>query len=1546
MKKSIRILSMVIVFLFLSTLTPWFTITAQAAEGQLPAADTAVTLVGNIISAAGLGDDWAPTNDKALMKEYKDGLYEITLSFPAAKADGEYKIAVNRSWNENYGLNGERNGANISINIPAGTKVIFRFDTRTHQIYDSINNPDKFKSSATLVGSFGNEGTPEYWNPSNASFDLDYIGGGFYKKTFSLKQGTYEYKVAYNHGWSNGEVGSNVPLKLDTDGNVTFLANPIMGVCTDSINNPAILGTVSLIGTIRGAGEANWTPDATGYEFMPLTGDGKFIYSGFFPAGTYEYKGIENYSWDGGGIPSSGNINLTVPDGGKYVVFVADRAGKKMYDSINNPVDIAVALGLQPPDVTVKSPVINLNGTVTFSFKDENAASVSLRGNMNGWGETPMDKNPNTGIWSVTLRLGDAAANYEYKFFINGSNWITDPANANTSNGNSLLEFPSYTGRKIVLAGTVQSVVGESTWNPSSEKTRLQYDGNGNYHIVIPNVPAGRYEYKVAMGSWDPENYGANGESYGPNMIVNVPSTQDVTFWYNDDSHYTVDSVSYRKLDIKLTGTGIPDGVKLSDNYLKGIYSARVTLSNGTYNDIKAVNVTDNTEHPYGPITINDARKDVTFSFDPVTGMVFCDASSNKIDTVHLYYNSRDIRYKSPYGAVPKGSPVTFNLQTGTDVTDAKLVLETGSGIENVPMTCSGPFDSSSNKWTVSRTFDTIGMYQYYFIVSNGADVKVYGDDDGYYGTGKAGNFGSVQKYGFNVYDGNFKTPDWMKNAVIYQIFPDRFFNGDVNNDYAQTKARGSVDYEFPSSWYIAPEDPEIEFLRDSSGNIVTDGNGKPVVDPNYKGAVGDGLFSNDMYGGDLKGVQAKLDYLQALGINVLYFNPVSQSISNHRYDTTDYRQVDPLLGHMEDFVNLANEAHKRGMHMILDGVFNHVSDDSIYFDRYGKYMAKGKPLGAYQYWSKVYDLMNSSGLNQQDAEKQVTADLVSQGITDIHYKDWFIIENTKVPATSNDPEHYRYEGWWGYDSMPVIQSLGGSEYKVSSWADEIVDGPDADTRYWLRQGSSGWRLDVANEVSYETWRHFREAVKQEGDNVIVGEIWDNASRYLLGDMYDSVMNYRFRGAVLNFVESAGSSEANAVDAVDAMNQLELIREQYPKEAFEALMNLVDSHDTVRAISTLDGYQDGRRFVANDPTAEALAKMRLIPLIQMTYPGAPTIYYGDEAGTPGSADPDDRRGMIWGKGNKSLVEWYAELANIRNTYPVLRTGDILPLTVDNANSADVMAYVRNDATDHALVVINRKSSGISGLQLPVPSIPDGTALTNLLNPAESCTVSNGSVSVDVPGLSGVILATNYKDVIVDTDELTDAFDPGYIVTDRTRVNGISFDKPNATVKVGETLTLNAVISPETATCKAVIWTSDNPDVAAVDANGTVTGNKIGVANITATTVDGNYKSTVSVAVVEVPVTEVRINKSEIVIRQGKEEKLVAIVMPGDASIKDVVWTSSNPGIVSVDKDGKLAAAKSISPVSEPTTVKITVTTVDGGYTATCLVTVLPDKDHR
>lgn len=1452
MKKFRKILSLAITFLFLVTLVPRLGIKVNAEDAQLPAADNMAVLVGDFIKSQGLGNDWDPKNTGTIMKEYSKGVYELTVNFTAAGVYN-YKVAFNGQWDNPKALGD--NGNNKLLNVTEPGKVIFRADAVTGRAYDSINDPGQFKNSATLTGSLGGviSGAPD-WNPADSAYDMDYIGGGFYKKTFHLNGGSFEYKVAFNHAWENGEVGnsgSNVACTVPDGGaDVTFLANTILGFATDSINNPAINGTVSLIGTIRG-GQDDWTVDKQGYDFSYLDDEGKYIFSGFYSAGSYEYKAVENYSWDSGGIPASGNASITVPDGGKYVVFVVDRKAKTIKDSINNPDDVAAALGLKAAPVYLKSPVINGDGTVTFSYKNADASSVYLAGTMTDWqnGKKAMTKNAD-GVWSITLRLGDAAQNYEYKYIVDG-NWITDPSNSDISNGNSILQFPEFKGRTVVLAGTIQTVAGEPAWSPGSIKTALNYDGNGMYSLTINNVPPGSYEYKVAMGSWA-ENYGADCKRDGANIPLTVAVKQDVKFMYSDDSHRIVDSVSYKFLEPKLKGAGIAENTILKDYTLSGIYSVKVNLQKGTYADLAIV--VENKTIPVGTIIIAEESRDVTISYDPVTEIVFNDTSSKEININTLKFDSRDLQYKDPYGAVPTDKEVIFNLKAAKDdITIAKLVIITPEGNKIVDMIKNGSFDDGNDKWTCKYTFSKLGMNKYYFVVSNGSSVKAYGDDDGYFGLGKADDLGKVKQYDLNVYDKNFKTPDWIKNGVIYQIFPDRFFNGDLTNDYDQKLSRGDMPYEFPQ-WYDTPEDPALEYETNSNGSFKLDANGNKIPKSSYTGFKGDGNWSNEMYGGDLEGVNKKLDYLQSLGVNILYFNPIGQSISNHRYDTTDYKTVDPLLGKLDDFVNLAKEAKRRGMHIILDGVFNHVSDDSIYFDRYGKYVEAGKPLGAYQYWKSVYDLMRQQNLSEDDAIAQTEAYFKTLQITDFHYKDWFIVNNNKIDKDKDGnsvPAHYEYEGWWGYDSMPVIKTFNGSEYQVQSWADEVIDGKDSVSRYWLENGSNGWRLDVANEVSDETWQHFRTAVKEEGDNAIIGEIWTDASRYILGDMYDSVMNYRFRNSVLYFVKGTASDGKTVTNAVDSMNQLEAMREQYPKEAFEAMMNLVDSHDTQRAISAFDGIEKNDttgRAIASEPTEQALAKMKLIPLIQMTYPGAPTIYYGDEMGMPGADDPDTRRGTYWGKGNKDLVEWYAKLVNIRDSYSVLRTGDIAPITITDSSKDDVMAYVRSNDTDKAVIAVNRKNSDVSSLQLDVKSVPDGTVLINTLNVNEKYTVNHGKITVSVPKQSGIILVTNYKEVNVKYPALRDAYDSDYLVKDKVRVTGVTVTGNGKDMIVNESIYLKAVVTPDNATLKDVKWTSSNNKVAVVNDKGVVKAVAAGETVITANTLDGSFKGTYTINV--------------------------------------------------------------------------------------------------
>ena len=544
----------------------------------------------------------------------------------------------------------------------------------------------------------------------------------------------------------------------------------------------------------------------------------------------------------------------------------------------------------------------------------------------------------------------------------------------------------------------------------------------------------------------------------------------------------------------------------------------------------------------------------------------------------------------------------------------------------------------------------------------------------------------------------------------------------------------------------------------------------------------------------------------------------------------------------------------------------------------------------------------------------------------------------------------YGYEGWWGYDSMPVIKATNGSEYQTGNWAEEIIGNDDGTSvgQYWISEGSDGWRLDVANEVSDETWQNFRNSVKalNNGDAVIIGEIWTDATDYLLGDMYDSVMNYVFRNAVLGYAKGGSASDATAA--------LERIRERYPEEAFYAMMNLVGSHDTTRLLSYLDGIDDDRNQKEIDkafPTYEntsdtAKQRQYLVAFLQFTYAGAPTIYYGDEIGMTGADDPDDRRAFTWGKGNKDLVTWYAKLADIRSQYSALRTGSVEPIDV---NDDAIMGYVRSDDKDIITVLGNNADSD---KEITVSIGTNATSKITDIVSGTSYDVTDGKVKVNIPAYRGVILASDVKSVSVDEAALAPAYDSSYVEEAKTPATTIALDKVTASLKEGEKVNLSATVGPENVTSKVVIWSSSDESIATVADDGTVTAVKAGDVTITAKAAYGkNVTATCDIKVSEaekpqptpepepqptpqkVAATTITLDKTTANLKEGETVELKATVGPENATDKSVTWTSSDDSVATVSKDGKVTAVKAGS-------VKITATAVSGkNVTAACDITV-------
>lgn len=1325
------------------------------------------------------------------LKSYCNGVYEIGVTLTAGS--------------HNYTVSSNSNSiAAQSISASSNQAVYIRYyakgstdEKAKNGVVDSVNNANHFKTAATWVGNF--KGLEKLkianWNPADTNGNLNYMGGGIYCKTFKfdalaadVTMGDGGYKVAFNNdsSWAAGSMGKNggndnIPLTIPKGSTqVTIYADTLNKVCTDSVNTPqmsvyqnsgtikkpAFATSLSLIGTARCASDSeNWAPAKTGYEFTQISPT-LYAYCKMFQSGNYQYKGVFDYTnWyeSFGG----GNKKLAITADNTNVVILYDVTTDKFYDTVNDYDKAAELLGFAAaPVIPAEAKVTNnINGTTNFIMSGKKSDTVLLtyasKSDPTKATTVPMtfDKN---GFTSGDLYLGDSALDIIYYYTVNGTRTLNLNADKVTvgSQDYSAYTRAKFTGRLVNVPG---SLPGKS-WDPASNV--MTYQGNGLYSYTFKAVPAAKYEYKIAMGTWD-ENYGVNGTTGSNNNYgLSVSTQQDVTIYYSDFSHRSVSSINYSFADLTLAGAGIAGGTKLTDAGLTGIFSAAVPLKAGNYNDLKIIwaNKTG------GAVTYDvkaftlAADKNVTFYFDPSTELFYCNASDVKIDGTKIKYNTQDTNCKSTYGAIEEGKNVTFRIQTGNDVTDAAMIVK-GPKNEKIPMTST--VVNGETIWSATTNFAAYGEYTYFFALSSATDVKIYGDDDGYYGTGVATDLSRYMPYDLVVYKSGYKTPDWMKNSVIYQIFPDRFHNGNPANDKAQSTSRGAINYETPSSWYKWPENPEQETKN-------------PTTYPS-QAMKGDGIWSNEIYGGDLAGVTQRIDYLKALGVNVIYLNPVFSSISSHRYDTTDYSKIDPILGTLGDFKQLVETAKKNNMHIVLDGVFNHVSDDSIYFDRYYKFVGKNGKVGAYPYWAYVYDYMAANtGATQSDAEAASKAYFKTKGVTDFSYTQWFTVANSAlndkdtgkaVSDTIGDRKGkavYGYDGWWGYDSMPVITATNGSEYQTGNWSSEIISGPNSVTQYWLSQGSNGWRLDVANEVSDETWKHFRESAKSlSSDNVIIGEIWDDATKYLLGDMYDSVMNYQFRNDVLAY--ATGGKASNATKA------LEKIREKYPKEAFYAMMNLVDSHDTTRLLSYLDGIQDDRKqkdTASAFPTyattsATAKARQYMVALIQMTYAGVPTIYYGDELGMVGADDPDNRRAMEWGKGNKDLVEWYAKLTAIRSEYSALRTGSIIPL--ETGNDA-VMAYQRSD--DDAQLIVATNNSG-KAVTVTLNANP-GTEYTDLISNNKVIS-QNSQITVSVPAYSGVIYTNKVKAITINTNALKPAYDSSYIVNN----NGSDHNNPPA-----------------------------------------------------------------------------------------------------------------------------------------------------------------------
>lgn len=581
-----------------------------------------------------------------------------------------------------------------------------------------------------------------------------------------------------------------------------------------------------------------------------------------------------------------------------------------------------------------------------------------------------------------------------------------------------------------------------------------------------------------------------------------------------------------------------------------------------------------------------------------------------------LVHCAPDEYFRKPFGAVSCGTEVrlAFKVLSGK-VFSAKLILQCDSEQLAYEMEDSGELFSVS-----FPAPDRPASWKYFFETETRYGIRYLSADE----TGLSSELTEQNPEGFRltVYRRDFETPSWMKNSIMYQIFPDRFgFYG------KETVKRG---IQFHKN---LGQSPELHKNRSEPVKYL------PDTDENE-------YYPDDFYGGTFRGIQRKLPYLKDLGVSCIYLNPIVEARSNHRYDAANYLNTDPILGTVEEFQTLCKKANDMGIRIILDGVYSHTGADSIYFNRFGHYG-------------------NGGACDSVDSP----------------FYPWF--------RFSEWPETYKC--WWNFADLPEVDE------RNPAWQEHVVSGNDSVMKTWLRRGAAGWRLDVADEIPDDVLTLMRQEVKKENpDAPLIGEVWEDPvtktgpegpRNYALGYSLDSVMNYPFRFAIIDFLRWK-------ISAYDLQNFLLCQQMNYPKPLYESLMNLLSSHDVDRIRTALSSEIDIRSLHRDEQmklefSEETLKKAvnleKLAAAVQFAIPGMPSIYYGDEQGMTGVCDPFNRMPFREDSENTGLKDYYTELCHRRIQSDALRIGE----AKFSALSDDVLAIFRYTSKEAVVTVVNR-----------------------------------------------------------------------------------------------------------------------------------------------------------------------------------------------------------------------------------------------------------------
>ena len=611
-------------------------------------------------------------------------------------------------------------------------------------------------------------------------------------------------------------------------------------------------------------------------------------------------------------------------------------------------------------------------------------------------------------------------------------------------------------------------------------------------------------------------------------------------------------------------------------------------------------------------------------------------------------YHPRLPQCKSPFGAVPLGTAVHFSVGLPKNAVGCTLCTACEFSKDSAEYAMDPAGGRASLCCTAPEKAELV-WYFFRFSYEDGGTC-CYGAD------GFAEGGGLPAPFQLTVYDGTEATPAWFGEGVTYQIFPDRFCR-------------------------LEPPDP-----KGMIGNRWVHENwNEPMVYQPENGVI----TNRDFFGGSLKGILSRLDYLESLSVSTIYLNPIFEAASNHRYDTCDYQKIDPMLGTERDFRLLCAEAKKRGIRIVLDGVFNHNGSESRYFNAAGWYDTLGAAQSRESQWFEWYDFS--------------------------HWPD-------------------KYSSWWGVDTLPQVRE------SVPSYVNFIIEDQDSVVRRWLRAGAAGWRLDVADELPDSFIEKLRRAATEEkSDAVIIGEVWEDGSnkiaygerrRYLLGHECHGLMNYPFRVSAVAWLQGG--------DARDFMETMETIREHYPRAAFYSALNSLGTHDTPRILTLcgqsedLSGHDRDWRahFRLNHAQRQrGLRRVKLASALLYTFPGSPTVFYGDEVGVEGCEDPFNRAPFPWGHEDLLLLHHYRTLGKLRRARKSLQRGDIQYLRAEGG----LLAFTRQAEEELTVVVLNNGSE-FAELDLPWDRPMAEDALTH-----QQFLSRNGMLHVVLPPENGMVL---------------------------------------------------------------------------------------------------------------------------------------------------------------------------------------------------------------